>query len=56
MLQQHFPEGVDELVFHTRGVIKDVDLLKRIFDLFATVLEELHRLGSATEASPGVAL
>ncbi len=56
MFRQHFPEGVDELVFHTRGVIKDVDLLKKMFDLFATVLEELNRLGSATEASPGVAL
>ena len=51
-----FPEGVDELHFLTLGTIKDVDRLKRMFDLFATVLEELNRLGSATEADPEVAL
>jgi hypothetical protein len=51
-----FPEGVDELYFQVVGVIKDVDRLKQLFDLFAAVLEELQRLGSATEEDPGVAL
>jgi len=52
----HFPEGVDELSFQVVGIIKDVDRLKQLFDLFAEVLEELHHLGSATMEDPGVAL
>lgn len=51
-----FPEGVDELYFQVMGVIKDVDRLKKLFNLFAEVLEELQRLGSAGEEDPGVAL
>ena len=51
-----FPEGVDELYFQVVGVIKDVGRLKQLFDLFAAVLEELQRLGAATEEDPGVAL
>src|SRR6185295_10859184 len=39
----HFPDGVDELYFQVVGVIKDVERLKKLFDLFAEVLEELHR-------------
>jgi hypothetical protein len=56
LFRPHFPEGVDEIVFQTLGVIKDVDRLKKMFDLFAEVLEELNRIGSATEADPGVSL
>jgi hypothetical protein len=56
LFRQRFPEGVDELVFQTLGVVKDVDRLKGIFDLFAAVLEELRRLGSAEEVDPGVEL
>jgi hypothetical protein len=52
----HFPEGVDELYFQVVGEIKDVERLRKLFDLFAEVLEELHRQGSATQESPGVAL
>lgn len=56
VFRNHFPEGVDELVFQVVGVIKDVDRLKQLFDLFAEVLEELNHLGSATADDPGVAL
>jgi hypothetical protein len=56
LFRPHFPEGVDELAFHTLGIVKDVDRLKKMFDLFAEVLEELNRMGSATEADPGVPL
>jgi hypothetical protein len=52
----HFPEGVDELHFQSGGVIKDVDRLKGLFDLFATVLERLCRIGSASKQDPGVML
>jgi hypothetical protein len=51
-----FPEGVDELQFHTLGVLKDVDRLKRLFDLFAEVLDQLCQIGSAKPEDPGVAL
>lgn len=54
--QSHFPEGVDELLLQIHGDVKDVQRLKKLFDLFAEVLDELCRMGSATEEAPGVAL
>jgi hypothetical protein len=54
--RHHFPEGVDELHFQVVGIIKDVQRLKQLFDLFAEVLEELYRMGSASERDPEMAL
>ena len=51
-----FPDGVDELQFMVVGVIKDVERLKQLFDLFAETLDQLCRMGSAYEKSPGVKL
>ena len=51
-----FPEGVDELHFQVVGVIKDVERLKGLFDLFAAVLDRLCRIGSAYKGVPGVEL
>lgn len=51
-----FPEGVDELYFRTVGVITDIERLKDLFDLFALVLDQLCRMGSAYEKDPGVVL
>ncbi len=51
-----FPENVDELHFQVVGVIKDVDRLKSLVDLFAAVLEQLCRIGSAYKQEPGVTL
>jgi len=51
-----FPENVDELHFQIVGVIKDVDRLKALFDLFAALLEQLCRIGSAYKQEPGVTL
>ena len=51
-----FPEGVDELVFLSIGVIKDVEQLKQLFELFARLLERLVRVDSAYEDDPGVRL
>ena len=42
-----FPEDVDELHFQVVEVIKDLDRLKALFDLFAAVLDRLCRMGSA---------
>ncbi len=51
-----FPEDVDELHFEVAGVIKDIDRLKSLFDLFASVLDELCRIGSAYKQEPGITL
>jgi len=47
-----FPEGVDELHFMALGPSKDLDQLKALFELFAAVLDELCRMGSAYETDP----
>jgi len=51
-----FPEGVDELHFQVLGVIKDVERLKTLFELFAAVLDQLCRIGSAHKEEAGVEL
>jgi hypothetical protein len=51
-----FREGVDELYFEVVGIIKDKERLKNLFDLFALVLDELCRFGSAYEKNPQVTL
>ncbi|MFN8598233.1 MAG: DUF3137 domain-containing protein [Anaerolineae bacterium] len=51
-----FPEGVDELYFSTYGVVKDVERLKALFELFATVLDELCRMNPAYTVEPQVKL
>jgi hypothetical protein len=51
-----FPDGVDELYFQTPGVIKDVERLERLYELFAETLDHLCRMGSAYQQPPGVAL
>lgn len=51
-----FPEGVDELYFVAHGVIKDVDRLKLLYELFAGTLDELCRMGSAYAGAVDVKL
>jgi len=51
-----FPEGVDELYFRVPGVVKDVERLKALYDLFAEVLNHLCHIGSAYENDPGIDL
>jgi hypothetical protein len=51
-----FPKDVDELHFLIAGVIKDVDRLKLLYDLFSETLDELCRIGSAYENAPDVKL
>jgi hypothetical protein len=51
-----FPEGVDELYFCVLGIIKDIEQLKSLFDLFAEVLDHLCRIGSAYEDDPKLTL
>ena len=51
-----FPEGVDELRFEVAGVIKDIERLKLLYELFAETLDQLCRIGSVYEESPQVEL
>lgn len=51
-----FHEDESELYFLVTGVLKDIDLLKGLFDLFSEVLEELELIGSASGESPRVQL
>lgn len=45
-----YPEGVDELRFMTYGVIKDIDRLKLLFELFTTTLDTLVDLDLTSNA------
>jgi hypothetical protein len=49
-------DGVDELHFQVLGVIKDVERLKILFDLFAALLDQLCRIGSAYKQDAEVEL
>lgn len=49
-----FPEGVDELYFQVLGVIKDVERLKLLYELFAETLDHLCRMGAAYKQDPEV--
>lgn len=51
-----FPDGVDELYFQVVGVVKDVERLKSVFDLFSEVLNHLCHIGSAYKTDPNLAL
>lgn len=51
-----FPPNTDELYFAVAGVIKDVERLKQLFELFAETLDHLCRIGSAYERAPDVEL
>ncbi len=51
-----FPADTDELCFHVCGIIKDVERLKLLFELFAETLDQLCRIGSAYEEAPKLKL
>ena len=51
-----FPEGVDELHFVVGGVIKDIDRLKLLYELFSETLDQLCRMGAAYKQKPDVVL
>ena len=51
-----FPDGVDELYFQTYGVVKEIPRLEALFNLFASVLDEMCRMGSAYDGPAGATL
>lgn len=52
--REHFPENVDELYFVRGGVMRDLDELQALFELFAHSLHRLCHMGSAYEDDPNV--
>ncbi|HSK81481.1 MAG TPA: DUF3137 domain-containing protein [Thermoanaerobaculia bacterium] len=50
------PESVDVLQFQVKGVLKDVNQLKGLFDLFVEVLHELYLQGTVSRMDTGVKL
>ena len=44
-----FPAGVDELYFQRFGSIKDLAQLRKLFDLFAEILQQICHEGKAYE-------
>lgn len=51
-----FPDGVDELYFSCYGVIRELETLKNLFELFSLSLERLVQIDSAYESDPMVQL
>ena len=51
-----FPRGVDELYLEVVGVIKDIERLKSLFELFSEIMNQLCLMGSAYQDNPGVEL
>jgi len=51
-----YPPDTDLLYFQVGGVIKDVEMLKSLYLLFAEVLNHLCHIGSAYENDPGIQL
>lgn len=50
------PEGVDELVLRAPGFVTDAERLRRLFALFALILDRLCETGTASDDEPGVTL
>lgn len=55
-LSTTFPKDVDQLSFMVVGVIKDIDRLKQLYQLFAEILHRLCQIGSAYDDDPLVEL
>jgi hypothetical protein len=47
-----FGEGISELIFEVPTVIKNMELLHALYDLFAEILNHLCHIGSAYENDP----
>jgi len=51
-----FPEGVDELYFRVPGILKNIEQLKGLFEVFSEVLNRLCVIGAAYQSEPGIKL
>lgn len=51
-----FPQNIDEIYFHTLGIIKDGERLKDLYNLFCELLDLLCEIGSSYESKAVVEL
>jgi hypothetical protein len=51
-----YPKGINLLYFAQDGLLLDVEMLHGVFDLYAAILRQLVKIGSAEERDPGVEL
>lgn len=51
-----YPEGVNVLYFEQVGVLKEKEILKSLFQLFAAILDGLVDIDSAYQANSGLKL
>jgi hypothetical protein len=47
-----FPEGINELYYQVGGILKDIEQLQDLFELFAHTLDHLCAIGTAYEDDP----
>ncbi|MEL6625337.1 MAG: DUF3137 domain-containing protein [Bacteroidota bacterium] len=47
-----FPKGINEVYFESRGIIKNIEQLHDLFELFALTLDHLHHIGTAWNERP----
>lgn len=52
VFKNDYPDGINVLNFTALGVIKDLDRLYEIYDLFAEILDQLYEIGTADEDEP----
>ena len=53
LFSKKFPKDVNEVYFHVSGVLKDIDQLHDLYDLFGFTLDHLCNIGTAYEDDPG---
>ena len=51
-----FPDGVDEVYFERMYVMKNIDELKKLFELFSLTLERLVEMDTAYKSNPQIRL
>jgi hypothetical protein len=54
IFRKQFPDGVDQVQFLQLGIVKDLEQLKSMYQLFAKTLHRLCAIGSAYEDDPKV--
>ncbi|MEO1217225.1 MAG: DUF3137 domain-containing protein [Bacteroidota bacterium] len=52
IFKNKYPDGINALSFIALGVIKDLDRLHTIYDIFAELLDQLYEIGTADPDNP----
>lgn len=54
LLGDKLPYGIDELCFYDNRIIKDVNRLKELFELFKEIIITMIKFGIIIDMEPGV--